>query len=512
MRDFRNAYEKAKADLYLSHDSYPKRPIHDMIEEAEIRMDIGRLKNDFERYDFTTMENTKVYIPKNLHKGVDNKGIRLVESLPIEAHILSAMWINQIGWRFEEKLPKQVYGNRMKRIHSRRNNDASAAALGAHQKARGKWASDAMDKLEGRKTLLISDFKNFFGRIDASFMLDKDFLESIGVEIPEHDWVLHNRMISMLQGWAKIDLNPGMLSHGLPVGLPASCLISNIALLPFDKMMLEDESVSHYGRYIDDIVIIVHGDKDVESVEFCSEKRSIFCCKEGFISRAGTFIFNEEKQVVLNDCFGIGSKSDEKAKEALHVGNVDYDGCGFCQSEAVETIVESAVSFGDSIFKPKTDEEKIQRKSSYSCMIALDYISLANNDENLKLFYAWKKASDIMDCCAIHSQWDIAHDYISYIKGKCLSSYSSANLANNFENVALDMLEHSIRSLKDPSDGQSEVFDTLMACIPRERMESLNGFGKASREDRLNGVKEMAQPCTSDRVAIATYIASLRRA
>src|SRR5699024_967458 len=59
--------------------------------------------------------------------------------------------------------------------------------------------------------------------------------------------------IRALQAWA--EATP--LGKGLPVGLPASAVVANVALIELDRIIERQVAPLYYGRYVDDILLVM---------------------------------------------------------------------------------------------------------------------------------------------------------------------------------------------------------------------------------------------------------------
>jgi hypothetical protein len=64
---------------------------------------------------------------------------------------------------------------------------------------------------------------------------------------------LHRLFIQALQAWAAAT----PLKKGLPVGLPASAVVANVALVELDRMVEQQLAPLYYGRYVDDILLVM---------------------------------------------------------------------------------------------------------------------------------------------------------------------------------------------------------------------------------------------------------------
>ncbi|MBY4013487.1 RNA-directed DNA polymerase [Rhodococcus fascians] len=101
---------------------------------------------------------------------------------------------------------------------------------------------------------LTADVESFYHRIDSSFLLNEQLLQGVlGVELSESDIDLHRLFVQSMRAWCR---QAGQ-DRGLPVGLPASAVVANLALIDFDRTIEREVIPLHYGRYVDDIVLVI---------------------------------------------------------------------------------------------------------------------------------------------------------------------------------------------------------------------------------------------------------------
>lgn len=91
-------------------------------------------------------------------------------------------------------------------------------------------------------------------------MQDPAFIKLIGVELDQSQTRLHQLFITALEAWAK--LTP--LGKGLPVGLPASAVVANAALFKLDQFIEQQVVPLYYGRYVDDILLVMENTSKIK--------------------------------------------------------------------------------------------------------------------------------------------------------------------------------------------------------------------------------------------------------
>ncbi len=108
---------------------------------------------------------------------------------------------------------------------------------------------------------LTADVTSFYHELKPDFMLEKDFNQHLDLKLSEDQDKLHRLFINALKAWA--ESTP--LKKGLPVGLPASAVVANVALLDLDRLILKQVAPLYYGRYVDDILLVMENTSKIKN-------------------------------------------------------------------------------------------------------------------------------------------------------------------------------------------------------------------------------------------------------
>ncbi|HFX6347775.1 RNA-directed DNA polymerase [Acinetobacter nosocomialis] len=209
---------------------------------------------------------------------------RIIGDFPVETHIISALWINMIGEKFDEKLSESCYGARLKRIE----NDSPLenykpfhiSAIGSflpYFKPYQKWRNDGLNaircELEKDKSVIAVslDLKSYYHYIDPKILSSKKLYESFGIELDKEELLFNKELANFLEKWAKeainfskrISVQSENIKGGLAIGLTASRIISNMILHNWDKLINEKLTPIHYGRYVDDMFLVLKDTGDI---------------------------------------------------------------------------------------------------------------------------------------------------------------------------------------------------------------------------------------------------------
>jgi hypothetical protein len=309
IEDLLVAYRKAKADCFFEN-TFPTA-----IKFAEYEQDLlanlndllRRLKSDSGFEDNEELLGDFRLLPKKLStdrkSGISESGhvhfskperaveslfnnfditpeFRIVGDFPVDTHIISALWINMIGHRFDAKFDNSCYGARLKRIRNDQlfsEDDekpfhiSSIGSFVPYFKPYQRWRSDGLkairDELEkDRDVIAVSlDLKSYYHFIDPTAISGTALLEELDLELTDEEAAFTKQLALLLSAWAggaakfgqSVGGKKAKISGGLVIGLTCSRIISNALLHRWDKLVLEKLAPIHYGRYVDDMFLVL---------------------------------------------------------------------------------------------------------------------------------------------------------------------------------------------------------------------------------------------------------------
>lgn len=212
---------------------------------------------------------------------------RILSRCSIDMHVVSALWLGTVGAKLEAALgivPEGLrneqqrvdlisssYGDRLRRTGRGDYNWYSPGSFKSYLHQYRNWqshgfrrASEALDRGESI-VAVTADFKSFFPSLGAGFLLEEHFLElSSGTELTREEQRLNELLVVAFQAWRRAvqkELDTWRPSDpvpvGLPMGLPASGLVANIALAEFDRTIRSELAPLFYGRYVDDLMLVI---------------------------------------------------------------------------------------------------------------------------------------------------------------------------------------------------------------------------------------------------------------
>ena len=296
LHDLGLAYRKAKVDLFYSTNP----SLFDIANyEDDLSKNLTRLKEQIEAMNEDWVKDpaflgTWTLAPKEIQivKGEQDQSLifaspeaewlsatevgnhptavfRLMARCSIDFHVLSSLWMMEVGDLFDKQLSSNVFGSRLRR---NRHDEINTWALGSFKpylRPFREWRDGGIKAMraalsEKKKVLaLTADVSSFYHELSPGFMLDDSFLKLAKIELSESQSKLNRLFISALLAWAQ----ETPLRKGLPVGLPASAVVANAALIRLDQFIEQQVVPLYYGRYVDDILLVMENASDIKTTE-----------------------------------------------------------------------------------------------------------------------------------------------------------------------------------------------------------------------------------------------------
>lgn len=193
--------------------------------------------------------------------------------LPIELHILDVVLCVVLGKSVHDfsMLSQSVYGNTINNralYYGDSVNWERTTLFNIYFNNYSSWRNKAFDVIErnynrGKDSLMITmDIKGYFYsiRLNKEKILNK-FVNNESLNKVDFLIELFNRIClkyrDILLKYRRIEKPFAADEYCLPIGLMTSMLLSNLYLIDFDSKINSINSVKYYGRYVDDIIIVI---------------------------------------------------------------------------------------------------------------------------------------------------------------------------------------------------------------------------------------------------------------
>ena len=201
------------------------------------------------------------------------EGVNFFIDAPIEVHLICVIWVMRAGVILEKELSDSCYGSRLNASLFKKE-DRSSHLFKLYNNQYQDWrnkalktAENILDEENQNVAILSLDFKQCFYCISTDFQNIRDILEKNITSVGDRDFAFKlTDILERIHRRYKNKIRPLFYhSHGhipnhifpLPVGLASSSLLCNWHLKELDKKIETVIKPEYYGRYIDDILIVM---------------------------------------------------------------------------------------------------------------------------------------------------------------------------------------------------------------------------------------------------------------
>jgi len=184
---------------------------------------------------------------------------------PLEIHLISTMWILEYGRYFDGALGDYCIGNRLEFFDRKLKG---RLLFKKYELQYQNWWSNGINAAKElfdqhqHVTILNFDFKDYYHSIELD-------LEELTVQIQKHEpyftssnlhsifLKIHKKYLEKMRATGHDAIRSNVNAVPLPIGLLSSSVLANWYLKDFDESILNNKSIVHYGRYVDDLMIVV---------------------------------------------------------------------------------------------------------------------------------------------------------------------------------------------------------------------------------------------------------------
>lgn len=256
--------------LTYALNNYHEKPeyINYHLSKIEGRCLPKKIENENADFDSTIISN------KRTADSYDISRISIFIEASIELHIISVLWIMKKGFELDRGLYSNCFGNR---LILNKNKDAvvqGSSLFKPYPRQYQKWRDSAIEAARSCLSkndnvhILNLDIKDFFYSVRIP-------IEEIGAQFSfpsstENLYVvfakIHEFFTKLLVDKYKypyniksevLDKNGEISKVVLPIGLLSSFILANYHLSPFDEKICSQIRPKYYGRYVDDLLIVL---------------------------------------------------------------------------------------------------------------------------------------------------------------------------------------------------------------------------------------------------------------
>lgn len=288
------AYHRAKVDLYYGSESR----LVDLLEyeeslESKLHQLLARINAADEEWvrdplfvgtytlapkhveppkkagggDFQWSDPARAWQARVANAGTDKATaeFRVMSMCSIDMHVLSTLWMQTAGATMEKSLGVEAMGSRLRRTRSGDVNTRAPGTFEHYYRPYGQWRDRGLaamtNALESGDDVvaITADITSFYHRLNPEFLLQAQFTKDVlGIRLTPLEHKINRLFVRSLWAWSEHVAAEGHWNaHGMPVGLPASAVVANLALIELDRMVLRELQPLYYGRYVDDVILVL---------------------------------------------------------------------------------------------------------------------------------------------------------------------------------------------------------------------------------------------------------------
>ena len=305
------AYRKAKVDMFYERDHVTAAQFVQFEEHLNDNLTqlLAELNADNPTWaDASSFVGSYAYIPKSVEAGatpskadadqsttqfVDSDpdstwrqqcsdqpadaSFRLIGRHPIAFHVVSSLWIQKVGHKYDALLGNCAYGSRLRRGYADGESPPppSSTSMGNFRPyvyGFRSWRENGLKAMrrtldEGHSIVAITaDLRQFYHEVSPEFLLNQNFLDRLDLTLSPDETKFTAQLVKAMFTWASgIPLHRETPQRGIPVGLSASRVIANVVLASFDRFVVRDLSPLYYGRYVDDVFLVLDNQRGMNS-------------------------------------------------------------------------------------------------------------------------------------------------------------------------------------------------------------------------------------------------------
>lgn len=204
-----------------------------------------------------------VYLNQKIEKEYTVEDFNIFIDCPIEIHLISTLWILEVGHFLDSSLEKSIHGYRLVRNTDGNIEKDSYKLFEKYHERYMSFRDGALKKAlklheqQMDTTIVNLDIKSFFYNINFNF-----HRECASFAQTDNAKKLNKIMDLIHKQYQKIiTKNKVKKRHEsrktIPIGLLSSSIISNYVLKDFDKEIIENVKPAFYSRYVDDMLLVL---------------------------------------------------------------------------------------------------------------------------------------------------------------------------------------------------------------------------------------------------------------
>lgn len=482
------SYKKLKSDVYYDNSNLFLREeiakeenrIDDIINEVyKLLISEDNIKINKDEIDFYCL-------PKNIYKNNKKKKnivcndlstsdysinkVTYFIKMDLKYHILGTIWVILAGESLLKENNKYIYGRRLEKDL----NYSNTRLFKPYHKEYSRWRDKAIFESEHlintntRNLMITLDIKDYYYSTNIDFnILNNDLkLKNLDRETDKNNFYLLKKITNHIEDVLDIysskiiQFDKNNKRNILPIGYMPSSILANWYLKDFDKSICNELRPIYYGRYIDDMIIVLPANYEKLNIDIEHIMNRYFINTKIFIPALCINEENNRSYILVKEnnlyCIDINGKVEEIKKVA------DIKGIFI---KIIDKTMNKDYEFRESIsdlckFDKYEDEWKVNIKSEIN--------KLRKGDLILKL----KK---IIQECVIESN-NFSRNYLLENKTKLtVNEYTSILAVQNAKIKIYDFHANGSKAVLEKFKKQIRENASVFKFLP-EKDEVLNGF------------------------------------
>lgn len=287
---------------YLTKIKFTKI-IKKLEENEENKITLKVLKENCSNESFYNEIKSKLEIDKKIQ-------YNYIIDCPIELHIISMLWIKKIGYLLDNEIAKYSYGYRLE------NRGEAFPLFKRYYIQYQNWRNNALTKtkeiIKDDEIAIVAnlDLKKFYYNVSHNKLKEK--LEKFDIENSSGSSVLNSNLTEIILEINKRyseKVNKELKSEEpntiIPIGLYSSNILANFYLKDLDEAILK-LTPYHYGRYVDDMVIVFKeydnkNNSKIDEEDYIEKKLESILKEEDYLIKLGiknSFSLKNKKQQI----------------------------------------------------------------------------------------------------------------------------------------------------------------------------------------------------------------------
>ncbi|ARN56867.1 reverse transcriptase domain-containing protein [Sedimentisphaera salicampi] len=237
---------------------------------------------------------------------------------PVELHIISTLWCMYAGVLLDKEFSDKCYGYRINPNLYCDNNETGNLFKFYPEQYSG-WRDNGLKKakklLNSKEdvAILALDIEQFYYSIEFNFdklknclndkRNDKDSKDediSIAIKLTEIIEVICKRYNSKIKHLKELT-HPCTSNNTLPLGMNFSPILANWFISDFDKAIEKKINPEYYGRYVDDMLIVLANPTINEKDSFKSFVHDYFIKTDILAEKDSKYVFKDNHNLRIND-------------------------------------------------------------------------------------------------------------------------------------------------------------------------------------------------------------------